>query len=196
MYKMNSANVERLRWLNKEIRQSVAYDTLAQQLQSKCGCYHGTATTFWYCDEHHEEYLETLVASTPKPKQNSQKADPDTSYAFTLTIPPTYQCKKPLEEVAQLILKNGLTNKPYEKASRWAYVLEHTESGTPHIHGMYQTPSGRRISNKYFERYHPLWDEKVKLGHGHKGGYHQKTRHNESYEAYMTKEGCVHSSAN
>ena len=27
------------------------------------------------------------------------------------------------------------------------------------------------------------------MGHGHKGGYHAKARHTESYEAYMEKEG-------
>jgi len=127
-------------------------------------------------------------------KTHGNKADETVEYAFTLTMPPTYQPKKPIEEVARLICTNGLTNKPYEKPEKWAYVIEHTEAGTAHIHGMYKTPSGRRIATKYFNRYWPLWDEKVKLGNGHQGGYHSKARHNESYSAYMTKEGCVHSS--
>jgi len=100
-----------------------------------------------------------------------------------------------LDELARLICENGLTNKPYEKAQKWAFVLEHTEAGTPHVHGTYETPSGRRISSKYFKRYHDLWDEKVHLGHGHKGGYHQKARHAESYDAYIEKEGVVIKSA-
>lgn len=119
------------------------------------------------------------------------KAEQTTEYAFTLTQPPDYESKKPIEEVARLIMTNGLTNKPYEKAERFAFVLEHTEKGTPHIHGVYKTPSGRRIASKYFQRYWPLWDEKVKMGHGHRGGYHQKARHEESYSAYMEKEGEV-----
>lgn len=129
--------------------------------------------------------------STHAPKVDSRKADPATAYAFTLTMPPDYELKKPLEEVARLICENGMTSKPYEKAEKWAFVLEHTERGTPHIHGMYKTPSGRRIEKKYFKRYWPLWDEDVELGHGHKGGYHLKARHAESYEAYMEKEGVV-----
>lgn len=124
-------------------------------------------------------------------KADSRKADPTTAYAFTLTMPPDYESKKPIEEVARLIVENGLTSKPYEKPIQWAYVVEHTEAGTPHVHGMYKTESGRRIEQKYFKRYWPLWDEKVKLGHGHKGGYHQKARHEESYDAYIQKEGCV-----
>lgn len=128
-----------------------------------------------------------LKPDTPHP----QAAKPGTEFAFTLTMPPDYVCVKPIEESARLILTNGLTNKPYEKATDWAYVLEHTDKGTPHIHGVYRTASGRRISSKYFKRYWPLWDEKVKLGHGFKGGYHSPARHAESYAAYLEKEGVV-----
>jgi len=143
-----------------------------------------------YCDGLKSWY----VSSTATPENKRGKADPETQYAFTLTMPPDYISKKPLDQVARLIVENGLTNKPYEKAIKWAFVLEHTEAGTPHVHGMYQTASGRRIAAKYFKRYHDLWDETVSLGHGHKGGYHQKARQNECYSAYMQKEGCVHTS--
>jgi len=139
-----------------------------------------------YCNEYCSVHQEQVV-----PTPNRRKADPDTEYAFTLTQPPTYKAKKPITEVARLIMQNGLTSKPYEKAVQWAYVEEHTESGTPHIHGVYKTASGRRIEQKYFKRYWDLWDEKVKLGAGHKGGYHAKARHNECYSAYMEKEGEV-----
>lgn len=127
------------------------------------------------------------------PKVDSRKADATCEYAFTLTMPPDYEPKKPIEEVARLICENGMTSKPYERPEKWAFVLEHTEKGVPHIHGMYKTPSGRRIEQKYFKRYWPIWDEspKCRMGQGHKGGYHQKARHSESYEAYMEKEGVV-----
>lgn len=154
-----------------------------------CGC-HCSAN----CEQHALDKMVSFLRSLPKPIVHANSADPTTSYAFTLTMPPTYDSKKPLSEIASNILQKGLTNKPYEKASEWAYVVEHTEQGTPHVHGMYRTLSGRRISSKYFNRYWPLWDEKVKLGHGHKGGYHQKTRHDQSYEAYLEKEGVVISS--
>lgn len=126
-----------------------------------------------------------------RPKEDSRKADATTAYAFTLTMPPDYSPKKAIEDCARLICENGMTSKPYEKPAQWAYVLEHTEAGTPHIHGTYKMASGRRIEQKYFKRYWPLWDEKVKLGVGHKGGYHQKSRHAESYDAYIQKEGVV-----
>jgi len=136
-------------------------------------------------------YITEKHALHPDNKKNPGKAEEGTQYAFTLTMPPDYQPAKPLQEVAMKIMEHGLTSKPYQKALQYAYVLEHTEAGTPHIHGVYKTQSGRRISSKYFKRYWPLWDEKVKLGHGHKGGYHQKARHAESYNAYLEKEGVV-----
>lgn len=125
------------------------------------------------------------------PKVDSRKADASTAYAFTLTMPPDYVPKKPIEEAARLIMENGITSKPYQRAIKWAFVVEHTEQGTPHVHGMYKTESGRRIEKKYFERYWPLWKEETKLGHGHKGGYHQKARDEQCYEAYMEKEGVI-----
>lgn len=131
-----------------------------------------------------------LLHKTVAPR-HALAAKPETEYAFTLTMPPDYTPPKPIEEAVRLIMTNGLTNKPYEKAESWAFVKEHTDKGTPHIHGVYKTPSGRRISTKYFARYWPLWDEKVKLGSGHKGGYHSPARHSESLAAYMEKEGVV-----
>lgn len=142
----------------------------------------------YFCSLHLKVEDAKKIVKTPG---SAQKADVNTEYAFTLTMPPDYQPKIPLTEVAKKIMEFGLSNKPYEKAITYAYVLEHTEKGTPHIHGVYKTPSGRRIAAKYFNRYWPLWDEKKKMGNGHQGGYHQKARHGESYAAYMDKEGSI-----
>lgn len=151
-----------------------------------CGCVYshnpilGYPIAIRHCGEH-----------VPAPRVDPRKADPTTEYAFTLTMPPDYKPKKPIEEVAKLIMEHGLTNNPIERAVEWAYVLEHTETGTPHIHGVYKTASGRRISSKYFKRYWPLWDEKKRLGNGHQGGYHTQARSSECYKAYMLKEGVI-----
>lgn len=140
----------------------------------------------------------SALYKAPSIDLRANAADPNTEYAFTLTVTPDYVLKKPLDEVARMIMEYGLTNKPYEKASQYAYVLEHTDKGTPHIHGVYKTPSGRRIAAKYFKRYHTFgWIENPKeegykkLGNGHIGGYHAKARHSESYENYLKKEGTV-----
>lgn len=136
----------------------------------------------YYCGLHQE-----AVVPTP----DRRKADTNTEYAFTLTMNPDYKPKKPIEEAARLILENGLVSKTKEKACEWAFVKEHTAQGTPHVHGVYRTPSGRRIEKKYFKRYWDLWDEDTKYGQGFKGGYHAKARHTQSYKAYMEKEGVV-----
>jgi len=130
------------------------------------------------------------IVIVPPPKAHANKADSSTSYAATLTMPPDYAPKRPLIEAAKMIMEHGLTNKPYEKATKWIVVLEHADTNA-HVHLWYKTNSGRRIASKYFQRYWPLWDEKVKLGSGHKGGYHQKARHTESYESYLLKEGEI-----
>jgi len=157
-----------------------------------CGCIVQNIHSPMLIDKSDLGLLFISRCESHSPKADSRKANPGTEYAFTLTMPPEYKSKKPIEESARLLMENGLTSgKPYEKASKWAIVLEHTEKGTPHIHGVYQTPSGRRIEQKYFKRYWDLWDEKIKMGHGHKGGYHQKARHSESYAAYIEKEGAI-----
>lgn len=143
-----------------------------------------------YCPEH-----EPIVI-VPPPKEHKNKADKETSYAATLTAPPDYVHKRPLIEAAKMIMEHGLTNKPYEKATKWVLVLEHADTNA-HVHIWYKTNSGRRIASKYFKRYHDLWTENEKdpgykkLGNGFIGGYHQKARHNESYEAYLLKEGQI-----
>jgi hypothetical protein len=137
-----------------------------------------------YCPEH-----EPIVIA-PAPKVHANKADSSTSFAATLTMPPGYEPKRPLIEAAKMIMEHGLTNKPYEKATKWIVVLEHADTNA-HVHLWYKTNSGRRIASKYFQRYWPLWDEKIKLGSGHKGGYHQKARHTDSYESYLLKEGEI-----
>ena len=181
-----------MRQSNMELERCVPTETdYNPRLASSCGCY----LNMYKCRPHMDDWLNELRVKSAKTK-NPRSAEEGTEYAFTLTMPPDYQPKIPLTEVAKKVLEFGLTSKPYQKATKYAYVLEHTASGTPHIHGVYQTLSGRRISSKYFNRYWPLWDEKVKLGNGHKGGYHQKARHSESYAAYLEKEGVVQKGTN
>ena len=166
----------------KETRTLECYERLP------CGCHCGAK-----CGACAHEYVVNFLRPYLK-KAHHLKAEENTEYAFTLTMPPDYQPVKPLTEVARNIMEHGITNKPYEKPIKWAYVLEHTEQGTPHIHGVYRTASGRRLAAKYFKRYWSLWDETKPMGNGHQGGYHQKARHNQSYAAYLLKEGDVISS--
>ena len=59
----------------------------------------------------------------------------------------------------------------------------------PHIHGMYETETGGRIERKHWNRAWSLWNEKVPMGAGFKGGYHRPVKHEEKYEEYIKKDG-------
>jgi len=189
----NEEVFQQIREANAELRRCVPNEAeYNKHLENECGCY----INVYKCPRHLDEQLDVLRGQAARIK-NPRIAEEGTEYAFTLTMPPDYQPAIPLQEAAKKIMEYGLTNKPYEKAIKYAYVLEHTEAGTPHVHGVYKTQSGRRISSKYFKRYHGLWleNEKApgykKLGNGFIGGYHQKARHSESYAAYLEKEGVV-----
>jgi len=196
----------RLRQLNHELVTSPTYGCIeingsVINLRSPCGCYRESR-----CSEHWPEE-EARLRALNSPAKNPRSKTGGQQYAFTLTLPVGAQPVKPLLEVAKNIMEFGITNSPSEKADKYAYVLEYTEKGTPHIHGIYSTKSGRRIAAKYFARYHThdkwvkkiddphFWNEKMGMGQGHRGGYHAPVRHGESYEGYLEKEGVVVKSA-
>jgi len=115
----------------------------------------------------------------------------DIDYAFTLTASPAMGLTADSFLTAvRKIFEYGQTSKG-EKIQKGAYVIEYHENGSPHLHGVYRGPEGRRILQKYWKRQWKHWDESKHIGSGHFGGYHQKARHTESYEAYIAKDGDV-----
>ena len=76
---------------------------------------------------------------------------------------------------------------------KYAWWLEYKgdDQSHPHIHGMYMTKTGGRIEAKHFKRAWPIWDEKIRMGAGFRGGYHRPVRHEECYEEYIAKDGGV-----
>lgn len=75
---------------------------------------------------------------------------------------------------------------------RYAWYLEHTENGLPHIHFIYETESRGRIHQKVFKRYWKTWDEKQKIGRGFRGGYHKYVESETAYKEYIEKDGGRH----
>jgi len=59
----------------------------------------------------------------------------------------------------------------------------------PHIHGMYETLDGKKIESKHFKRAWDIWNPKVPLGSGFRGGYHRPVKHDEAYSQYIKKDG-------
>lgn len=115
------------------------------------------------------------------------------SFAFTLTKSPEDDLSEEdmLEAVRKIMSQTSCPVKKY------AWYLEYKENGShPHIHGVYETESGGRIEAKYFKRYWPIWDEKLSLGHGFRGGYHRPVRNDENYAQYISKDGGLSESKN
>lgn len=134
---------------------------------------------------------EHLVEEGVIPDQGAPK---DTKkYAFTLTAAPADGLTP--EEMINAV--NKIMEQKSFPVKEYAWYLEHKgldASGQmihPHIHGMYETESGRRIETKYFQRYWPIWNPKLKLGQGFRGGYHRPVNFRESYANYIAKDGGI-----
>lgn len=112
-------------------------------------------------------------------------------YAFTLTFSPT----DGYSEVDLLNAVEKVMNQKSCPVKKYAWYLEYKEEGRhPHIHGIYETESGGRIEAKHFKRAWPIWDEKQRLGQGHRGGYHSPVISDDSYLTYIAKDSGIHKS--
>jgi len=150
-----------------------------------------------FCSERVATLASCAENSKTKNIPDNRKRDKDQEWAFTLTMPPGYATEDEMIKACENILNKASTNPPQpERADRWAYVVEYTNKGVPHIHGMYHTPSGRALSKKTFKRYWKIFNPS---GPGYDSkfppsGYHAVVRHDQSYADYMTKEGVKISS--
>jgi len=71
---------------------------------------------------------------------------------------------------------------------KYAWYVEYTQNGTPHIHFIYETEGGGRIHQKVFKRYWKMWDESIKCGFGFRGGFHKPCASEIAYTEYIQKE--------
>lgn len=112
-------------------------------------------------------------------------------FAFTLTSSPS----DGLSEKDLLIAVDKLMEQKTCPVKRYSWYLEFKENNThPHIHGIYETESGGRITAKVFKRAWNIWDEKQRLGHGHRGGYHKPVTSESDYRDYISKDSGIHKS--
>ena len=142
-----------------------------------------------------QESNRILAANSEKKKiPDNRRADPSQEYAMTLTMPPDYKTEEEMIKAAECILNKASTNPPQpERADRWAYAVEYTKQGVPHVHMTYHVPSGRALSSKTIKYYWPIWNPEGP--HRDKtrppNGYNRPVRHSESYDDYIGKEGAV-----
>lgn len=71
---------------------------------------------------------------------------------------------------------------------RYAWYVEYTQNGTPHIHFIYEAESGGRIHAKVFMRYWKLWNEARRQGSGFQGGFHKEVASEVAYLEYISKD--------
>jgi len=108
-------------------------------------------------------------------------------FAFTLTMSPADNLT--VDDMVAAV-KKVMSQKSIPTV-KYAWYLEYKnfEMKThPHIHGMYETASGRRIEAKHWVRAWHIWDEGIPLGEGHRGGYHKPVKHDECYDKYIQKQ--------
>lgn len=134
-----------------------------------------------------EEHYVTEHGCIPWKKSHSGNGTYQGAFAFTLTKSPTDD----LTEFDMIKAVRKIMSQKSCPVSRYAWYLEYgdnEEKTHPHIHGLYETQTQGRIEAKHFKRAWPIWDEKHKLGHGFRGGYHRPIRTEEGYSDYIRKD--------
>lgn len=111
-------------------------------------------------------------------------------FAFTLTMSPNDN----LTVDDMIAAARKLMSQKSCPVAVYAWFLEYGDEEAmthPHIHGMYETVSKGRIEAKHFKRAWPIWDEKVRMGFGFRGGYHKPVRDGVLYSNYISKQGRI-----
>ena len=110
------------------------------------------------------------------------------AFAFTLTKSPGDNLTE--DDMIKAVMKvMGQKSNPVK---RFVWYIEYGDEEIrdhPHIHGMYETNDGGRVEAKHWKRAWPVWNEKLRLGAGFRGGYHRPVRVEESYLQYVAKCG-------
>lgn len=137
-----------------------------------------------YMEHDPETHLEVEYK-----KHHSGNGKPKGIFAGTLTVSPS----DPYNEHDMTVAIEKVMNQGTCPVKRYAWYVEKTSNGLPHIHFIYETEQGGRIHAKVFMRYWKIWDEKTKCGKGHRGGYHKLVSSETAYTEYIAKDGgkCV-----
>lgn len=116
-------------------------------------------------------------------------------WAGTLTKAPT----DPISEADMITAINKLMAQKSCPVVKYAWYLERKEDGLhPHVHFLYETETGGRITQRTFQRVWSIWDEKKEYKDsngkykGHRGGYHKEVADLYAYKDYISKDGGLH----
>lgn len=123
-----------------------------------------------------------------KPRHHIGNGKPKGLFAGTLTMSPKWDTNE--EEMVSAIEK--IFKQKTVVVKRFIWFLEYTADGTPHIHFIYETEKGGRITQQVFKRAWKWWDESETVGRGHKGGYHKHCHAETEYLDYISKDKGRH----
>jgi len=110
-------------------------------------------------------------------------------FAGTLTLSDTDE----LTEGDMIKAIKKVMNYIPSNVKRYAWYKEYTAKGLPHVHFIYETRNQGRIKQQLFERAWILWNEKIQVGNGHRGGYHALCSDPNAYLKYIKKDASLDS---
>lgn len=123
-----------------------------------------------------------------KPKHHIGNGKPKGIFAGTLTMSSSWPTNE--EEMVSSIKK--IFRQKTTPVKRYVWFVERTDAGLPHIHFIYETFTGGRITQQVFKRNWQWWDESTPCGRGHVGGYHRYCHAEEEYIDYISKDKGRH----
>lgn len=160
------------------------------------GLYNSAQDDSYYGRQEWKKYVDLSLRHNPDTHEERElkkfshegNGAPSGIFAGTLTKAPDW--KETEDDMIRAMHKIMEQNTcPVEK---YAWYLEYTQNGLPHIHFIYQTVSRGRIHQKVFKRYWKQWNEANRIGVGHIGGYHKHVASEIAYQEYIAKDGGVH----
>lgn len=123
-------------------------------------------------------------------KTHRGNGKPEGLFAGTLTMSPS----DTTDELQMIQAIKKIFNQQTCPVKKWAWYVEYTDAGLPHIHFCYETETGGRIHQKVFKRYWKTWNESERMGKGFRGGYHKNCDSETAYLEYIAKDGGKHDS--
>lgn len=170
------------------------------KLCEECVMINSMCITFaddWHNKAKYEKWFDLYLRHDPKthitapPKKTHRgNGKPEGLFAGTLTMSPS----DTTDEVQMIQAIKKIFNQQTCPVKKWAWYVEYTDAGLPHIHFCYETETGGRIHQKVFKRYWKTWNESERMGKGFRGGYHKNCDSETAYLEYIAKDGGKHDS--
>ena len=164
--------------------------TINEQLRKHCDTRNHFENQQWkhWFDLYIRHDPETHITAEPVKRTHKGNGKHKGIFAGTLTMSSSDTTNE--SEMCHAI--NKIMTQKTVPLKRYAWYVEKTDAGLPHIHFIYETTTGGRIHKKIFERYWKIWDEDIAIGRGHRGGFHEAVVHEDAYAKYIAKDGGRH----